>query len=128
MRCLLDTCTFLWLALEPDRLSAAAVGAINDPANELVLSDVSVWEISQKHQSGKLPLPLSPRVWVPSRRAFFQLRSLGISETAILLSGELPGFHRDPFDRLIAAQAMESGMTVVTPDAFFSALGASRWW
>ena len=56
MRLLLDTCTFLWLALEPSKISPAATLALDDEANELFLSDASVWEIALKHKAGKLPL------------------------------------------------------------------------
>jgi len=125
---LLDTCTFIWLALEPARLSATAVSMINDPGNDLFLSDVSVWEIVLKHAAGKLALPETPRLWVPSRRAFFRLQTLAVSEAALFRSGELPTIHADPFDRLLAAQAIEASLTIVTPDVPFERLGAQRAW
>ena len=128
MKVLLDTCAFLWLALEPERLSMTAAGVINNPANELHLSDVSVLEIVLKHSAGKLPLPDEPRVWLPSRRAFFGLQSLRLNEPAIFRAGDLPRIHPDPFDRLLAAQALEAGFTMLSPDAPLSALGAARVW
>lgn len=128
MNFLLDTCTFLWLALPQGRLSDEATRQLNDPLNSLYLSDVSVWEITLKHSSGKLPLPATPRLWMPSRLAFYQVQPLPLTHSAIYRSGELPRTHVDPFDRLLAAQAIESGMTLLSPDLPLSLLGASRMW
>lgn len=128
MRVLLDTCTFIWLALEPARLSSPAVAVINDPANDLFLSDVSVWEITLKNTAGKLTLPDSPRHWIPSRRSFFGLVPLPIAESHILRTADLPQVHPDPFDRLLAAQSLEAGFTILSPDAALSTLQAARMW
>jgi PIN domain nuclease of toxin-antitoxin system len=128
MKYLLDTCTFLWHSQQPSMLTTAAVVALNDPSSELYLSDVSVWEITMKHSTGKLPLPDSPRVWIPEKLSYHQVQSLRLDLQAIYLSGELPRVHPDPFDRLLAAQAMESGMTILSPDTPLSSLGASRLW
>lgn len=128
MNILLDTCTFLWLALPQGRLSDEATHQLNDPLNRLYLSDVSVWEITLKHSGGKLPLPTTPRLWLPSRLAFYQVQPLPLTHSAIFRSGELPRTHVDPFDRLLAAQAIESGMTLLSPDLPLSLLGASRMW
>jgi PIN domain nuclease of toxin-antitoxin system len=128
MRVLLDTCTFLWLAASPDRISSKASGVIDDEGNSLLLSDVSIWEIATKHRIGKLPLPQTPRSWVSTQMAFFQLDRLPIDTESIYLSGELPLVHRDPFDRLLAAQAQSQRLTVLTPDEPFEALGADVLW
>lgn len=128
MRMLLDTCAFLWLALEPDRIAAEAESIINDPGNPLALSQASVLEIVLKHRTGKLPLPDSPRTWIPSRRDFFQLEDLPLEEPVIFRSGTLPDVHDDPFDRLIAAHAIEAGWTILSPDTALSRLGAARIW
>ncbi len=128
MRLLLDTCAFLWLAAQPARLSALAAAAINDETSELFLSDTSVWEIVLKYQAGKLPLPESPRGWIPKQIEFFQLQSLPVTAEAILQSGELPGPHRDPFDRLLAAQALARGFRLVSPDCFFGDVGVDCLW
>lgn len=128
MNLLLDTCTFLWLAASPDRISQAAKDAIDDEQNTLFLSDISVWEIAMKHAAGKLNLPTPPRRWVPAQAEFFQLCRLELQEEAIYLSGELPLLQRDPFDRLLAAQAQSQAMPVVTPDQPFSQLGATVIW
>lgn len=128
MNFLLDTCTFLWLALPQGRLSDEATRQLNDPSNRLYLSDVSIWEITLKHSGGKLPLPASPRLWLPSRLAFYHVQPLPLTHSAIFRSGELPRTHVDPFDGLLAAQAIESGMTLLSPDLPLSLLGASRMW
>jgi PIN domain nuclease of toxin-antitoxin system len=128
MKLLLDTCTFLWLALPQGRLSPEATRLINLRSNSLFLSDVSIWEICLKESNGKLSLPGIPREWMTSRMAFFQIQPLTISQNDIYRSGELPRVHPDPFDRLLAAQAIESGMTILSPDVPLSLLGASRVW
>ena len=128
MKYLLDTCTFLWLALEPERLSASVVSIINNPAGGLLLSDVSVWEIVLKHTAEKLPLPDFPNAWLPQQISHWQLETLPIVQSAIYRSGSLPKVHYDPFDRLIAACAMESGLTLLSSDIPLSLLGAARIW
>ena len=128
VRYLLDTCTFLWASQQPSLLSKAAVAAINDRTNELSVSDVSIWEITLKHSAGKLPLPDTPRVWIPEKFAHHQFKQLGLNHDAIYRSGELPRVHLDPFDRLLVAQAIEAGMTILSPDRPISSLGASRVW
>jgi PIN domain nuclease of toxin-antitoxin system len=87
-----------------------------------------VLEIVLKYRAGKLPLPQPPESWIPSRRAFFQLEDLPLCENVIYRSGLLPDLHDDPFDRLIAAHAIESGSTVLSPDTPLSLLGAARIW
>ncbi len=128
MRYLLDTCAFLWLSQQPALLSKSAITVIDDRANELFVSDVSIWEITLKHSAGKLPLPDAPRAWIAAKFAFHQFSPLVLQREAIYRSGELPRLHPDPFDRLLAAQAMEEGMTILSPDTPLSLLGASRIW
>ena len=128
MNLLLDTCCFLWLAFEPEKLSLIATELIEDDSNTLFLSDVSLWEITLKNTSGKLPLPMHPSEWLPSRRAFFGAKALPILESAIFLTADLPLIHPDPFDRLIAAQAIENNFTILSPDRPLSLLGANRIW
>lgn len=128
MNALLDTCTFLWLAFDPGRLSRAARDVFDDPATVRVLSQVSVLEIVLKYRIGKLPLPMPPDRWVPSRREFFRLEDFPLTESVIFRSGRLPAGHDDPFDRLLAAHAIESGSTLLSPDVPLSVLGAARIW
>ena len=128
MRLLLDTCVFLWLTTEPSRLSLAATNALDDEQNQLFLSDVSIWEITLKHKAGKLPLPDAPRVWVPDELQFHGIQSVPIVSEAMFLAGELPGDHRDPFDRLIGAHAQHGGFQLVSPDDAFKTLGIDCLW
>jgi len=127
MNCLLDTCVFLWLALEPARLSKRAVDAINT-APKRFFSSAGLMEIAIKHSAGRLPLPENPRAWATSRMAFFQIELLPMDAEVVFLSGELPRLHSDPFDRLIAAESLHRNIPVITPDEPISALGARRIW
>lgn len=128
MNLLLDTCALLWLAADPDRLSAPARAALDDTANRLFLSDVAVWEIVLKHQTGRLPMPEAPRTWIPKQTAFFELQRQPIDLESLFRSGELPAIHRDPFDRLLCGQAMTHDLIVLTPDLPFQGLGAKTLW
>ena len=116
MRLLLDTVAFLWLAEDDARLSAAAREAIVDPANDVFLSAASAWEIAIKHGLGRLRLHMPPDEYVPEQRLLHRIETLGIDEDATLQVGKLPDLHRDPFDRLLIAQAIVHGLTIVTPD------------
>lgn len=128
MKLLLDTCSFLWLAGDPSKISASAAAAINDPTNAVFLSDVSLLEIVLKHSAGKLSLPDSPRIWVAQQIVFFRIASVAISQEVILRSGELPRAHVDPFDRLIAAEVLCNGFDLVTPDPAFAHFGVVTLW
>ena len=116
MRLLLDTVTFIWLVEGSSRLSAPARDLIIDSANDAYLSAASAWEIAIKNGLGRLPLRVSPEQFVVEQRRRHRIDSLPITEEAALQVGKLPNLHRDPFDRLIVAQAIAEGMTVVTPD------------
>ncbi len=128
VRYLLDTCTFLWLAQQPGMLSAKAIEFLNDVGSHLFVSDISIWEITLKHSAGKLPLPDVPKNWIPRKFVYHKLQSLPVTREAIFRSGEMPRTHADPFDRLLAAQAIESGLTILSPDLPLSRLGAARVW
>ena len=128
MNVLLDTCALLWLAGEPERLPPPARVVLDDASNRLFVSDVTVWEIVLKYQSGKLPLPEAPRIWLPKQIEFFDLQRQPVDLDSLFRSGELPAIHRDPFDRLLCAQAMAHGFTVLTPDVPFDRLGATTLW
>ncbi len=115
MRLLLDTHLLLWSAGQPDRLSAEARSLLQDPANDLVFSVASLWEITIKRGLGRADFRVEPRVL---RRG---LRDHGYSELAIaadhaLAVDLLPPLHKDPFDRLLLAQAVMEGITLLTAD------------
>ena len=88
VRYLLDTCTFLWVSQQTSMLSKTAIAVVDDPANELHVSDVSVWEVTLKHSAGKLPLPDVPRTWIPDKFAHHKFKSLSLGQAAIYRSGE----------------------------------------
>lgn len=116
MRLLLDTCTFLWIVGGATDLSTRAREAFADPANEAFLSAASAWEIAVKHRLGRLPLPEPPDGFVPAQRAAHGLELLAIDEESALHVAKLPDLHRDPFDRILVAQALVGGLVLLTPD------------
>lgn len=116
MRLLLDTCAFLWHVTADDRLPASTRDQIRLPANQVWLSVASYWEICVKHQIGRLDLPDAPERLVPRARAQHRFRSLPLQEEAISHLPHLPDIHQDPFDRMLICQAIEAGLTIVTPD------------
>ena len=115
MRILLDTCTFLWLA-GGGSLSPAAAAAIRNPSHEVYLSSVSAWEIITKHTTGRLPLPEPPDRLIQTERQLRGLATLPFDEESALQGVKLPALHRDPFDRMLIAQAIAHGLAIVTPD------------
>lgn len=119
MKLLLDTCSFLWFISEAPELSAKARAAILDPANSVYLSAVSGWEIGRKYARGELELPRRPESLIPEIRTESGILSLPLSEEEAISAEKLPLFHKDPFDRMIIAQALVQGMVVVTPDPAF---------
>src|SRR5580658_10796613 len=116
MKILLDTCTFLWIASDSPRLSKTAAAVFLDRNNERYLSAASAWEIGIKHALGRLPLPAKPDIFVPKVREASGIVSLDIDEESALQAGKLPNLHADPFDRMLVAQAIVHGMTILTPD------------
>ncbi len=116
MRLLLDTHTFLWYISGDPRLPAAHRDAIREPANEAFLSVASVWEIVLKHGLGRLPLPTPPQAYIPRQREQHRIESLPLEEAAMAHLAALPKLHRDPFDRILVAQALQHDLTIVTAD------------
>lgn len=116
MNVLLDTCTFLWLIAEPEKVPARSQAIFADPENEVFLSVVSCWEISVKHSAGRLKLPQAPAVWLPGNRKRYGIQSLSLDEESALYSPRLPKLHADPFDRMLICQSIVHGMTILTPD------------
>lgn len=121
MRLLLDTHVFLWYITADTRLPASFQAAIQDPANEVFLSVVSVWEAVIKYELGILPLPSSPADYLPRQRQAHGIAAMPIEEGAMPHLAGLPPLHRDPFDRLLIAQALQHGLTVATVDPQVSA-------
>jgi len=116
VRLLLDTCTFLWILGGAPELSSRARAAFADQTNEAFLSAASAWEIAVKHRLGRLPLPASPEEFVPAQRMAHGIEPLPVDEEAALHVSKLPDLHRDPFDRMLVAQALVGGLVILTPD------------
>jgi PIN domain nuclease of toxin-antitoxin system len=115
-RALLDTHVWLWMLTDPERLGTAQ-RLVSDTQSELLLSAVSSWEIAIKHALGRLPLPEPPASYVPARIRSTQVTPLPVEHSHALEVASLPPHHRDPFDRLLIAQARVEGVAIVTADA-----------
>jgi PIN domain nuclease of toxin-antitoxin system len=116
MRVLLDTHCWLWLQVAPERFRPQSLAIVEDSANELLLSVASSWEIAIKYALGKLPLPEPPTAYVPSRMASSGVTGLPIEHIHALRVCDLPSIHRDPFDRLLIAQAQVENLVILTAD------------
>ena len=114
---LLDTHCWLWLQTDRGRFDAGFLETLAAPSSGRYLSAASVWEIAIKHAIGKLPLPEPPAIYVPERMRLSRVQELAISHAHALAVGVLPPHHRDPFDRVLVAQAQIEGLTLVTADS-----------
>lgn len=128
MRVLLDTSVVLWAMLEPRRLTVKASALIADATTTVVVSAASAWEIGTKFRIGKLPIagPLEADFVSAVRRSGYTLVSIN-AETA-LRAARLEADHRDPFDRLLAAQALAVDIPIISPDSKLDLFGVRRIW
>ena len=117
MKLLLDTHAFIWWDSDPAKLSPTALALCSDPANLLVLSVTSLWEIQIKRQLGKLDLRLPLVEIVAHQQETNGVAVLAIAQAHVLALEDLPTHHRDPFDRLLVAQAVVEGATLISADA-----------
>jgi PIN domain nuclease of toxin-antitoxin system len=125
---LLDTHALLWALDDNRRLSARARSAIGDEANEKIVSAASAFEITTKHRLGKLP---EAAVLMPDFEAAiapFGFTLLSITTAHAALAGSLDISHKDPFDRLLIAQALVEGVALVSNEAVFDRFGVERIW
>ena len=127
MALLLDTHAALWWWRASPLLTATARLAIEE-TETLYVSVASAFEVAIKHRIGKLDDIGDPAVRYPALMAQHGFVALQVTERQALRAGQLPGSHGDPFDRLIAAQALEEGLTVVTCDRQFAAFGCKVLW
>ncbi|AOW48017.1 MULTISPECIES: type II toxin-antitoxin system VapC family toxin [Acetobacter] len=120
MRLLLDTHLLLWAAGEPDKLSARARTLMEDPGNDLVFSAASLWEITIKTGLGRADFQVDPHLL---RRGLIEngYEELPITSQHALAVGQLPDVHRDPFDRILVAQATVEGVLLLTHDPLVKA-------
>jgi len=128
VRLLLDTHTLIWWASGDARLSSAARRALGDETNTVLVSAATAWEIATKHRLGKLESagPLLDRL-------LDYLADQGFVELAVSIrhahrAGALPGPHRDPFDRMLLAQAQVEGLSLVSNESVFDRYGVDRLW
>jgi PIN domain nuclease of toxin-antitoxin system len=128
MRALLDTHVLLWMMMDESRLSPAARTIVDDPDSQLLLSAASVWEMAIKVQIGKLALDVDLDTFVRGA-----VEAGAVDELPILLSharrvATLPPHHRDPFDRMLIAQAQAESVPIVTADGVMKLYGVPIVW
>ena len=116
MRLLLDTCTFLWLNRDPEKVPVPIRSLCENLENERFLSVVSAWEIALKSATGRLHLFEPAAQYVPKHRELNSATSLELDEDSVLQLPKLPPIHTDPFDRMLICQAIVHGMVILTPD------------
>ena len=116
MNAILDTHTFLWMVTDDRRLSETARQVIADGANQLFLSAASIWEIVLKAGAGKLRLQGGPARFLEREIQRNHLSALPIQSAHILRVPSLPAIHKDPFDRLLVAQAQVENLPLITAD------------
>ena len=119
MRVLLDTQAWLWMLAAPERLAPATRKLVASPDHELLLSAASAWEIAIKHGLGKLRLPDAPERAVPELMARTGVVPLPVLHRHALRVASLPPKHRDPFDRLLVAQAQIEDVPILSADRSF---------
>ena len=128
MRLLLDTHALIWWLAADQALSSTARDAIADSSNDVFVSAASAWEITTKHRIGKLPeagLLAADFAGFVSEQGFIELP---VTIRHGQLAGSLPGIHKDPFDRILIAQAILADMQIVSRDEILSAYGIARLW
>ena len=128
MRALLDTHAFLWWLADSDRLSAAAYEAIADESNEVIVSAASAWELATKYRLGKLSGGEVATTNIVDHIVNQGFVELAISVADAERAGRLPGPHRDPFDRMLIAQALTHDLILVSVDKNLDRYGIKRLW
>lgn len=125
---LLDTHTLLWWLFDDPRLSARARKTIATADNEALVSSASAWEISTKHRLGKLPGAGDVPTRLPAYLRKARMSVLSISLEHAMAAGALPGPHKDPFDRMLIAQAQLEKLAIITNDPAFTDYGIRIRW
>ena len=125
---LLDTHAFLWWIADSGRLSGKARRLIADETNDVAVSAASAWEIATKHRIGRLPGGEAVALDVVGCIAGQGFSELPIGVSDAERAGRLPGPHRDPFDRMLAAQALSRGLPIISIDGVFDRYGLDRLW
>ena len=128
MRQLLDTHTFLWYITDNPKLSRRSLERIQNEENDNLLSLASVWEMAIKQSIGKLRFNLPLDVFIPQQLQVNEMQLLDIQLSHVAEIATLPLHHRDPFDRLLIAQAMVEQIPILGTDSFFDAYAIERIW
>ena len=128
VRVLLDTHVFLWWSENNPQLSKKALRILSDPANSLILSVASAWEIALKTQAGKLRIPEDAATYVPTRVAHYGIEILPIHLAHALALASLPMLHRDPFDRMLVVQSQIEKLPLVTADPVIRGYAVEAIW
>jgi PIN domain nuclease of toxin-antitoxin system len=128
MRVLLDTHVLLWWFDGDKRLSKPVRRLLEDDTSEVWVSAATVWEVATKSRLGKLPKAEKFALQLPKAIAEQGFNTLAMTPTHAHRAGWLAGPHRDPFDRMLAAQALVEDMTLVSSDAIFPTLGVQLFW
>lgn len=115
MKLLLDTHLLLWIAFKSSKLSSAAVSLIEDPANELWFSTVSIWEVAIKSSRKRADFSVDPRI-LQSALLRAEYLELGLTAEHTFATMDLPSIHKDPFDRILISQAQVENVTLLTSD------------
>lgn len=128
MRILLDTHVFLWWLVDSSELSGSARALMADGANALFWSAASSWEVSIKYALGRLPLPEPPERLLPAELARHRVQRLPIVDAHAFRAGQLPLHHKDPFDRMLVAQAQVETLVLLSSDPLLRPYGADVRW
>ena len=128
MRLLLDTHVLLWAIVEPESLSARVSAALLDEGNAVLASAASLWEISLKAQAGKLSIPARPEFLEAQFRLLGVSAYLPIEISHVYRARELPPIHKDPFDRMLVAQALVENLTLVSRDRMIAQYPVQLFW
>jgi PIN domain nuclease of toxin-antitoxin system len=128
VRLLLDSHTLIWSVEQPAKLGPKAVSALQDPGNYLLLGAGTIWEIAIKVGLKRLTLSLPYRAWIEKAIADLGLSILPITIDHADAQAMLPNHHRDPFDRLLVAQAQIEGVPTVSADSMLDSYGITRIW
>jgi PIN domain nuclease of toxin-antitoxin system len=128
MRVLLDTHAVIWWVHQDRLLSSESHAAIANPVNELLVSAATIWEIAIKLSIGKLSLSMPYREWMDQALLGLQASILPVTVEYAAKQAELPSHHRDPFDRLLIAQALVEDVPVISADSSFEQYGVTRIW
>ena len=128
VRYLLDTHAFLWMAADPDQLSRRVRKIVRNKNNRLYLSAASGWEIALLEKLNRIKLPDEPQRFIPEAIQRLSVLPIPISFSTAITAAMLPLIHRDPFDRIIIAEAEKGKLIVITKDKKFVEYGIQSLW